>query len=305
MSPSLQDHINSGKFADIDGVRFFYRESGDKEEIVILLHGFLTTSYHYRKLIAILDKKYKVIAPDFLGIGLSERPNTPLSHRKQAYYLYRFLDQVAPDKKVHVVAHDYALPILAFLLKANPEIIKSLTITNGFLNLSKFRFYLPLIFLRIPLLGFLISFLFRPPLIRFIYQAFLTKKGFSFNSEWSRDTYQLLFSGKNRKNTLEFINNVDRSGHARRDVEDGVKALVGLRQILIGETDYRIDPYQTEFIKETLRTSALSVLPCKHLPMEECPEELATKIEYLIDSYSRNKAKTFHFARPKLKNKDT
>ncbi|MCZ8154986.1 MAG: alpha/beta hydrolase [Leptospira sp.] len=299
MSPLLQEHINAGKYVAVDGVKYFYIDSGNKDEIVVLLHGFLTTSYHYRKLIRILEGKYRVIAPDFLGIGLSERPNTPLSHRMQAHYLYKFLETVAEGKKVHVVVHDFALPILAFLLKEHPEHIKSLTITNGFLNLPKFRFYLPLSLLRIPVLGALISFLFRPPLLHLFYQLFLTKKGFRFDSEWEKDTYQLLFAGQNRKNTLEFIRNVDRSGHTLRDVEDGVKSLVGLRQIIIGESDFRISPYQTEFIKETLRTSALSVVPSCHLPMEECPQELASKIIYLVDSYSRNKTKTFQFKRNK------
>lgn len=301
MSPSLQEHINSGKYLEIDGIKYFYRDSSSKEEIVVLLHGFLTTSYHYRKVISILEKKYRVIAPDFLGVGLSERPTTPLSHRMQAYYLYKFLEKVTEEKKVHVVAHDYALPILAFLLKEHPEHIKSLTISNGFLNLPKFRFYLPLSLLRIPLFGDVFSFLFRPPFIKWIYQLFLTKKGFVFENNWANDTYTLLFSGKNRKNTLEFIRNVDRSTHTLRDVEDGVKSLVGLRQIIIGEEDYRISPYQTEFIKETLRTSALSFVPSNHLPMEECPEELANKIEFLVDSYSRNskKTKTFQFKRTK------
>jgi pimeloyl-ACP methyl ester carboxylesterase len=305
LSPLLQEHINSGNYTEIDGIKYFYRDSGKKDEIVVLLHGFLTTSYHYRKLIAILEKKYRIIAPDFLGIGLSERPSTPLSHRMQAYYLYKFLEKVTDEKKVHIVAHDYALPILAFLLKEHPEHIKSLTITNGFLSLPKFRFYLPLNLLRIPLLGDALSFLFRPPLLKWIYQLFLTKKGFAFDSNWEKDTYQLLFAGNNRKNTLEFIRNVDRSTHTLRDVEDGVKSLVGLRQIIMGEVDYRTSPYQTEFIKETLRTSALSVVPSNHLPMEECPEELSAKIEFLVDSYSRNKSKTFQFKRNKLGSDET
>jgi len=301
LSPLLQEHINSGKYVEIDGIKYFYRDSGKKDEIVILLHGFLTTSYHYRNIISILEKKYRIIAPDFLGIGLSERPSTPLSHRMQAYYLYKFLEKVTEEKKVHVVVHDYALPILAFLLKEHPEHIKSLTIVNSFLSLPKFRFYLPLSLLRIPVFGDMFAFLFRPPFLKLIYQLFLTKKGFVFDQYWEKDTYSLLFAGKNRKNTLEFIRNVDRSSHTLRDLEDGVKSLVGLRQIIIGEVDYRISPYQTEFIKETLRTSALSIVPSNHLPMEECPDELAAKIEYLVDSYSRNssKTKTFHFKRNK------
>lgn len=295
MSPNLLNHINRGKSAVIEGQNFFYREEGKGEEIVILLHGFLTTSYNYRYVLEELSKNYRVIAPDFLGMGLSSRPDTPLSHRMMAFYLYHFLEEVTKDKKVHVVCFDYALPILSFLLKDHPEKIKTVSILNGFLHLPKFRFYFPLHFLRLPLLGELFSFLFRPPILNFFYKFFLVKKDFVFPKDWDKDMFHLLFQGKTRINTLEFIRNVDRSTHALREIEEGAKSLVGLRLIFIGEEDYRISPFQTEYIKETMRTSSLNVLPCKHLPMEECPKEVSEKIHYFIDSFSHKKTKKFNF----------
>lgn len=295
MTPSLLEHINSGKTVEIDDLRFFYLDEGKGEETILLLPGFVTTSYNYRKLVNLLSAHYRVIALDFLGTGFSTRPDGPLSHRLQAHYLAPFLEKVVGDKKVHVVAFDYALPILCFTFKEHANQYKSLSILGGFMNLPKFRFYFPLHFLRLPLVGEVFSFLFRPPLLRLIYKLFLVNKTHQLSYEWEKTMYHLLFEGKARKNTLEFIRNVDRSTHALREIEEGAKNFVGLRQIYIGEEDFRISPNQTEYMKETLRTSSLVFLPAKHLPMEECPEVIFEKLHYFVDSFSHKKTKTFHF----------
>ncbi len=299
MSPELQEYANSGKMVSILGTKIFYQDLGTGTENLILLHGFLSTGFHYRKLALILSKKYRVIVPDLLGMGWSERPTEALSHRMQAHYLGRFLEEIAKDQKVHIVAHDFALVITGFLLKNEPERVKSLTIVNGFLDLPKYSFYFPIKLFRIPVLGQILMLSLNPSLVKLVYNFFLTKKGFDFSEEWAVDTYSLLFDSSHRKNTLEFLKNVDRSVHALRDLEEGVKALIGLRLILISQNDPYVSPHQTEYIKETLRTSSIFYLPAGHFPQEESPIELASQIETLIDSITRKKTKTFHFDRSK------
>ncbi len=54
---------------------FFYREAGNAgQPHVVLLHGYPTSSHMYRHLIPLLADHYHVIAPDFLGFGLSDAP---------------------------------------------------------------------------------------------------------------------------------------------------------------------------------------------------------------------------------------
>jgi hypothetical protein len=54
----------------IDGVDVFYREAGPKDgPVLILLHGFPTSSHMFRDLITRLDDKYHIIAPDYPGYG--------------------------------------------------------------------------------------------------------------------------------------------------------------------------------------------------------------------------------------------
>ncbi len=61
------------KFAEVSGVRMHYVEAGSGNEAVLCLHGEPTWSYLYRKMIPVLSKKYRVVAPDFIGFGRSEK----------------------------------------------------------------------------------------------------------------------------------------------------------------------------------------------------------------------------------------
>jgi dipeptidyl aminopeptidase/acylaminoacyl peptidase len=59
----------------VDGIKIFYREAGPKDApVVLLLHGFPTSSHMFRNLIPALADRYHVIAPDYPGYGQSEMP---------------------------------------------------------------------------------------------------------------------------------------------------------------------------------------------------------------------------------------
>jgi pimeloyl-ACP methyl ester carboxylesterase len=63
------------RYLTIDGHRLFFREAGDPHApALVLLHGFPTSSYMFRNLVPALADRYRVIAPDHLGFGLSDAP---------------------------------------------------------------------------------------------------------------------------------------------------------------------------------------------------------------------------------------
>ena len=67
---------------EADGVRVFYREAGEANApVVLLLHGFPSSSFMFRELIPRLVGEYRVIAPDLPGFGFTEVP----AERKYAY----------------------------------------------------------------------------------------------------------------------------------------------------------------------------------------------------------------------------
>ena len=60
----------------VDGVGIFYREAGPADApVVLLLHGFPTSSHMFRNLIPALADRYRVIAPDYPGYGQSDAPD--------------------------------------------------------------------------------------------------------------------------------------------------------------------------------------------------------------------------------------
>src|SRR6202007_2696452 len=61
---------------NIDGLNILYREAGPKDApVVLLLHGFPTSSHMFRDLIPALSDRYHVIAPDYPGFGQSDAPD--------------------------------------------------------------------------------------------------------------------------------------------------------------------------------------------------------------------------------------
>jgi pimeloyl-ACP methyl ester carboxylesterase len=65
----------SVKRIEADGVDVFYREAGVPDApVVLLLHGFPSSSHMYRELIPRLAGSYRVIAPDFPGFGFTNVP---------------------------------------------------------------------------------------------------------------------------------------------------------------------------------------------------------------------------------------
>ncbi len=73
---------------------------------VVLIHGFPTSSYLWRREIPLLASRMRVIAPDLLGYGQSAKPpDADLSITAQAGYIRELLDQLRIDRPA-IVGHD-------------------------------------------------------------------------------------------------------------------------------------------------------------------------------------------------------
>jgi pimeloyl-ACP methyl ester carboxylesterase len=124
-------------FMPINGHRYHYVDEGHGAP-VLMLHGNPTWSFYYRHLIAALAPEYRVIAPDHIGCGLSDKPGMDA-------YAYRledrvtdletFIDQVLPDTPLTLVVHDWGGMIgMAFALRHLDQIRRVvITNTSGFL----------------------------------------------------------------------------------------------------------------------------------------------------------------------------
>jgi pimeloyl-ACP methyl ester carboxylesterase len=117
-----------------DGVTVFYREAGKEHApVVLLLHGFPTSSFQFRELIPRLADRYRVIAPDYPGFGFTEVP-------EQRHYKYSF-DALAKTtlaftdtlglKRYALYVFDYGAPLGFRLAMARPERVAGIISQNG------------------------------------------------------------------------------------------------------------------------------------------------------------------------------
>lgn len=118
----------------VDGVSIFFREAGPADgPVVLLLHGFPTSSHMFRNLIPALADRYHVIAPDYPGFGQSAAPD----HTQFAYTFGRyadlidgFLQQMGPQRYAMYVM-DYGAPVGFRLALKHPERVSALIVQNG------------------------------------------------------------------------------------------------------------------------------------------------------------------------------
>ena len=117
-----------------DGVEVFYREAGPKDApVILLLHGFPTSSFMYRELIPRLADKYRVIAPDLPGFGFTEVPearNYKYSFDSLAKTLEAFAEALHL-KRYALYVFDYGAPTGLRLAMAQPQRVAAIISQNG------------------------------------------------------------------------------------------------------------------------------------------------------------------------------
>jgi pimeloyl-ACP methyl ester carboxylesterase len=117
-----------------DGVTVFYREAGPADApVVLLLHGFPTSSFQYRHLIPRLADRYRVIAPDLPGFGFTEVPeqrNYKYTFDALAHTMLAFTDAFSL-KRYALYVFDYGAPTGFRLAMARPERVTAIVSQNG------------------------------------------------------------------------------------------------------------------------------------------------------------------------------
>jgi pimeloyl-ACP methyl ester carboxylesterase len=126
--------LTSVRKIEADGVQVFYRAAGDPSApVVLLLHGFPTSSFMFRELIPRLADRYRVIAPDLPGFGFTEVP-------EQRKYTYSFealaltvaaFTEALKLQRYALYIFDYGAPTGLRLAMAHPDRVAAIVSQNG------------------------------------------------------------------------------------------------------------------------------------------------------------------------------
>lgn len=94
------------RFATVEGTRLHYVTGGNTDgETVVLLAGYPQSGYAWRKVMALIGERYRVIAPDLPGQGDSDRPQGGYDTLSLATALHALLGKL-DARRYHLAAHD-------------------------------------------------------------------------------------------------------------------------------------------------------------------------------------------------------
>lgn len=150
MESTFQDFPFRRCFLDLDGIRMHYLDEGEGPPVV-MVHGNPTWSYYFRHLVMALRSTHRVLVPDHIGCGLSDKPAeaheggqpsagdpAPVGDRSTYSYrlerrvsdLERLIEHAELSGKITLVVHDWGGMIgLAWAVR-HPDRIERLVILN-------------------------------------------------------------------------------------------------------------------------------------------------------------------------------
>ena len=120
--------------ADVDGLKVFYRDAGPPDApVILLLHGFPSSSRMWQPLLDRLAGPFRLVAPDYPGFGHSDAP----SHTEFAYTFDHLAAVIGRSTEVlglrryTLVVQDYGGPVGFRLAIAHPGRLDALMVQNA------------------------------------------------------------------------------------------------------------------------------------------------------------------------------
>jgi pimeloyl-ACP methyl ester carboxylesterase len=265
-------HAERSRFVTTGGVRVHYQEAGPEDApVVILIHGFTASTLVWSEvLLPIAEKGFRVIAPDLIGFGFSEKPRDgEYTIDAHARMITGLMNELGIERAT-LVGSSYGGAIAATCALDYAERVRRLVLVSAVSNDDIKR--RPLLRLAAsPVIGELLS-----PLmldLRWMIKRHLKSNTVS-NSGWFDDKrvaayHTPLRAADTQRAALRML----RSWSAERI---GREAHLITQPVLIiwGEHDAEIPLRDGEHLHREIPASRLIVFrQCGHLPQEEYPRE--------------------------------
>lgn len=271
----------TSKYLQLQSGNMHYIDEG-KGKTILFVHGIPTWSFLYRHFVKDLSKKYRCIAIDHLGFGLSDKPHafqgTPEAHAQNLAEFINKLDL----KKIILVVHDFGGPIGLGSALENSERIDKVILFNSWLWATKEE-------KAVQKSDKLIN----SALGRFLYLTlnfspkFLLKMGFADKKNLSKSIHKHCIKPfPNKKSRIQLLNLAKSLAGSSDWYAIQQKNLNKLADkdwlILWGTKDKFIPVKYLDRWRQLLPKAKIQELPCGHFVQEEMPKKCIEIIQNFI-----------------------
>lgn len=267
------------------GVRFFVRESGVGDPIV-LLHGFPQTGDCWRRVAELLSETHRVIVPDLPGFGRSSIP-PGYDAGTVANVLADLLDAVGA-KSATVVGHDWGGSLAFALALAHPERVANLIVANAPFRKLDLRRGVHFLTFNLPVLPELAFRFAGDRLVTFILRAGSARKE-AFGDDAIRPYVHAYRDPETVRSALAYYRTVTRKVIARRlrrtTTPPTPRRIEAPTLIVWGMRDPALPPAILESIVNDIpQARAVRLNGVGHFVPEEAPKEFAREIASFLSN---------------------
>jgi pimeloyl-ACP methyl ester carboxylesterase len=269
---------------DIDGVSVFYREAGAPgAPVVLLLHGWPSSSAMFRDLIRELSVNYHVFAPDYPGFGNSDAPD-----HSQFHYTFDALGEVVGKFVDKVGIGQYALYATDFgglvgyrVMLKSPHRMKALIAQNNPLFLGASPWFGPIV----PYWkdGTLESrqkagaHYLTLDVIRDLYVTGVRDTSLIDPEQWQSDYYSLQRPGAGEI-SLDLLYDIRTNGPALKSAQDYLAAQKPPTLVVSGKNDILFPGQDQERYREVVPNAEIHLTDSGHCALADKTEEIASRM---------------------------
>jgi pimeloyl-ACP methyl ester carboxylesterase len=117
-------------FADIEGTRVRYLDTGGEGEPVVMIHGFASSLETWDAVRPAIEKNRRIIAMDLKGFGWTDRPEGDYSPEAQARLVLGLMTQRGVDRAT-IVAHSWGASVALAVALMSPERVQRMALYDA------------------------------------------------------------------------------------------------------------------------------------------------------------------------------
>lgn len=123
------DKTMEEKSISIDGNSIRFLEEGDSNQVLLLIHGLGASAERWEHVIPLFSKKYRVIVPDLIGFGHSEKPSVDYTTEYFADFMYKFISKIQ-IKNFSIIGSSLGGQIGAEFTSNHNDLVKKLILVS-------------------------------------------------------------------------------------------------------------------------------------------------------------------------------